>query len=586
MGKRSWFGATRSVVSGHLRTPHALAPCTATSLGVFVSFLSSLALSALAPSPAHAGGFYLLDRGTRPMGRGGAFVAGTDDPHALWYNPAGLGMGGEEFVLDATMTFLHVDYTRVDSGGNTLPTVGGNSAPLPIPTIAGSFDLGLENFTFGVGVFAPNAALMQWPETVTGPDGSPMAAPQRYSLLSMDGSIIASLALGAAWTPIPELSIGVGVHVVYGAFAARTGLSACDGTICTFPEDPDYDGVAQLTLNPAFSAIANIGVIYDAGPVRLGASVMTPFELSGRSSIEVRTPAAAMFDGAFVRTREGECAGVTDDEIAMAIAAGEDHPCTHTSADLDLDFPMVIRFGVQLDAVENLALELAVVWETWSFQRQAAVSPRSVWIADALGGALDYEVGALNIPRNMNDTVSVRLGGEYTIDGLVQVRLGAYYENGAFSDTWLNALTVDSDKIVVSGGASVRVHEGLWLDAMVGYAHLFPRNVSVSEVPQPNPIRPAPAEPVFIGNGSYTMTAPFFGVGLRWNADWAAPGSTEVAPVEEPVALPEPEPVPEPVIEPAPEPEPEVAPPIAEEPEEPEETPRERRRRERRRRPR
>lgn len=527
-----------------------------------LSALASLLVLTLLPASASAGGFYLLDRQPRALGRGGAFIAGNDEPGALWYNPAGLGFSGEQLQIDATLTFLNVDYTRVDSGGNTLDTVHGTNTPLPIPTIAGSFDFGLENVTFGVGVFAPNAALMEYPEELNGG-----AAPQRYSLLSMQGSILAALGVGGAWRPIPELSIGLSGFLVYGAFAARTALSACDGAICTFPEDPEYDGVAQLTLNPAFSGIASLGVTWDPGPVRIGFSVSSPFELAGRASIQVRTPGAAAFEGAFARNRAGDCAGVPDAEVA----ADERHRCRETNANVDLDFPVVLRLGVQLDVIENLALELAVVYEAWSMQRAAVIQPDQVYLTDALGGALDYEIGPLSIPRNMNDTVSVRLGGEYTIDHFVQIRLGGYYENGSFSDQWLQALTIDSDKIVISGGASIRAVDGLWLDVMVGYAHLFPRNVTTSMVPQVNPIRPA-APLVPIGNGRYEMIAPFFGVGMRYDFDWerrAGMARTPEEPIEEPTAeepvstepvtgpepVAEPEPVPEPVVETPPEPE-------------------------------
>lgn len=496
-----------------------------------LALLAALALVAgLAPaSTARAGGFYLLDRGARPLGRGGAFVAGADDPGALWYNPAGLRLAGEQLLVDATLTLFDVSFTRIDSGGNTQPTVHGTNAPIPIPTIAASFDLGLPELTFGVGVFAPNAALMQYPEQLV-VDGQPYPAPQRYSLLSMDGSAIATVAAGGAWTPIPELSIGLGVHVVLGAFAARVAMSACDGAICTFPEDPDYDGVAQLTLAPIVTASGTFGVTWTPGPVRIGASLMTPFPLQGGAAIQVRPPGAAAFDGAIVRSRGGDCAGVSDDEVA----ADADHRCRDTVADVNLDFPVVVRFGVELLAVENLRLELAVVWETWSMQRELSVRPRDVWIVDALG-FLDYEVGDISIPRNMNDTVSVRLGGEYTIDGTYQIRLGGSYENGAFSDAYLSPLTLDSDKVVVSAGFSLRIDGGLWGDLMVGYAHLFPRQVRGSQVPQANPIRPPVpgGTPVYVGNGDYSFTAPFFGLGIRWQADWQ-PAPPAAAGVEEP----------------------------------------------------
>lgn len=514
----------------------------------------AIAVAVLAvPSPVFAGGFYLLERGTRSLGRGGAHVAGADDPGALWFNPAGLGYRGgsegdargrEQFLLDATLTLFETQYTRIDSGGQTLPSVTGNGIPVPIPTVAGTFDLGLSDFTFGVGVYAPNASLMQWPESIT-VDGSQRAAPQRYSLLSLEGSLIAGFAIGGAWRPIPELSIGLGGALIYGSFAARTTLSACDGAICRFPEDPEYDAVAQLTFNPIFTGIGTAGVIWDPGPVRIGFSMMTPFVFSGGADIRVRPPSAAAFDGAFTRSREGDCMAVSDEEIATARAGGGGHRCETTVADFRLDFPWILRLGVQLDVIENLALELAVVWETWSVQQEASIRPRDVWIADSLG-FLDFQVGQLSIPRRMNDTVSVRLGGEYTIDDLVQLRAGGYFENGAFSDPYMQSLTIDSDKLVFSVGASVRAFDGVWIDALVGYAHLFPRSVRNSAVPQPNPIRPAPADQVFVGNGDYTMTAPYFGLGIRVLPDRAstpapAPDSEGASEAESPTA-PTPEP--------------------------------------------
>ena len=547
------------------------------------------ACGALTPSVAQAGGFYLLERGTRGLGRGGAQVAGADDPGALWFNPAGLGYAGggegdargrEQFLFDATLTLLETQYTRIDSGGQTLPTVTGNGMPLPIPTIAGTFDLGLEDFTFGVGVYAPNASLLAWPESIT-VNGEQRAAPQRYSLLSMEGSLIAGFAIGGAWRPIPELSIGLGGALIYGSFAARTTLSACDGAICSFPEDPEYDGVAQLTFNPIFTGIGTAGVIWDPGPIRLGFSMMTPFVFSGAANIQVRPPSATAFEGAFTRTRDGDCAMVSDEEIADVRAGGGTHRCESTLADFRLDFPWILRLGVQLDLIDNLAVELAVVWETWSVQQEAQIRPRDVWIVDSLS-FLDFQVGQLNIPRRMNDTVSVRLGAEYTIDDFVQIRGGGYFENGSFSDQYLQALTIDSDKLVFSLGGSIRAFDGVWIDAMVGYAHLFPRSVRNSAVPQPNPIRPAPADQVYVGNGDYSMTAPFFGLGIRVLPDWSpsAPPAVEPEPEPTPVDIepaPEtnpdrpwyqqgadaappaevaPEPTPEPVVAPEPEPEP------------------------------
>ena len=48
--------------------------------------------------------------------------------------------------------FFGVDYTRIDSGGRTEPTVHGASAPLPVPTIAGTFDPTLLDLQDAAGV--------------------------------------------------------------------------------------------------------------------------------------------------------------------------------------------------------------------------------------------------------------------------------------------------------------------------------------------------------------------------------------------------------------------------------------------------
>ncbi|HJL19589.1 MAG TPA: outer membrane protein transport protein [Sandaracinaceae bacterium LLY-WYZ-13_1] len=454
-------------------------------------------------SRALAGGFYLAPRGTRPLSRGGAYVAGVEDVHALWYNPAGLAWAGDQLTLDLTLSLFEASYTRIDGGGNPLREVTGHHTYLPIPTVGGTFSIDeLPEWTFGLSVQAPNSALMAWPDE--------RDAPQRYSLLSLEGSLLASVAAGAAWRPIEELSIGLSGHLLVGNFDATVALSACDGVICSFPEDPEYDGIANIRLPSAFPFFV-LGTTVDLDVVKIGASVATPFNLEGTAAVNVRPPPAAAFDGAEVVNRRPGCNW--EDET---------DPCRDdTVADAQLEFPWVIRLGVEVRPVPELRIEGAVVWETWSVQDAARIDPQDVWIEGALGGGLEYQVGPLDIPRNMNDTVSVRLGGAYTIEEMVTARLGVSYENGAFSDEYLTALTIDSDKVIVSGGAGIRVTPELQIDVLVGYLWMASRSVRNSLVPQPNPIRPpaSEVETIYIGNGDYSMGAPFFGLSVTGRLD-------------------------------------------------------------------
>jgi long-chain fatty acid transport protein len=456
---------------------------------LFATLLACAGLLSASPSRVMAGGFYLGDRGVRATGRAGALVAGADAPDALWYNPAGLAFAGRQLQLDATFVVPSLSFTRIDGGGETQPVVDGAGITLPIPGAFYSDDFGLDDWTFGVGVFTPTALLTEWPDSVV-IDGQSEAAPQRYSLLSMAGTALAHVGAGAAWRPIPQLSLGLTTQLVTGAFRVRTTLSACDRAICTQPENPDYDGVTELSLAPLLGVTFGAGAIYDAGVVRIGASLLTPYTLSGEATLRVRLPSAAAFDGARV---DGDRARTA------------------------LDFPWILRAGVEVRPLAGLRIEAAVVGELWSRQQSLTITPQDIWLRDVLALG-DYQIGAVSIPRAMRDTLSLRLGGEY-VRGPVGVRAGVAYENGAFDDATLTPLTLDSDKVTLALGVSIEVTRGLFLD--VSYQHFFLRDRAVrnSAVPQPNPIRPMPADPVYVGNGDYEMEVDTFGVGLRWALD-------------------------------------------------------------------
>ena len=111
--------------------------------------LATLAAMATA-GDARAAGLYFSDRGVRPLGRGGAFVAGADDLGAVWYNPAGVADAPSSLLFDAAWLHYTSDFTRqaqtTSATGTTFvetfPSVEGTAAPIPIPTIAGSFRFG------------------------------------------------------------------------------------------------------------------------------------------------------------------------------------------------------------------------------------------------------------------------------------------------------------------------------------------------------------------------------------------------------------------------------------------------------------
>src|SRR5688572_4735107 len=73
--------------------------------------LAAFAAPLLWTATSDAAGMYWSDRGIRPLGRGGAFVAGADDLGAIAYNPAGLADAGSSLLLDAALVNVRTEFT-------------------------------------------------------------------------------------------------------------------------------------------------------------------------------------------------------------------------------------------------------------------------------------------------------------------------------------------------------------------------------------------------------------------------------------------------------------------------------------------
>lgn len=412
---------------------------TAPSLGA-----RALALAlACAPLTASAGGFYLVDRGVRPLGRGGAFVAGADDGHAVWYNPAGLTEAGNGLLLDASLVLFSNTYTRSARPDASMPPVAfrpveGSGAPLPIPTLVFTHDFGLRNFRFAAGAYAPYAALPTYDDS--------RDAPQRYSLVTLDGSLLAVAGVWAAWKPHPVVSVGAGFQLLAGSFVSQLSFSACPATVTCAPEDPDWDSRAQLAVGPIISPTGSFGVrLNPHRVVSIGASFNLPIAVDSDATLKVRLPSASFYEGARV---EGESA-----RVSFTLAP-------------------IARVGVEVRPTETTRVEVAAVWEGWSVHDSIALHPNGIRITNVRGVGT-YEVGDVALVRRFEDVWSVRLGAEHGLTfgewGLT-LRGGFSYETSATPAEYTSVLTFDAAKSTLSLGASL-TRGRLRLDAV--YAHTF-----------------------------------------------------------------------------------------------------------------
>ncbi|MFO0652227.1 MAG: outer membrane protein transport protein [Polyangiales bacterium] len=460
------------------------------------AFLTAAALT----STASAGGFYLVDRGVRPLGRGGAFVAGADDGHAIWYNPAGLTEAGNGLLLDASLVLFSNTYTRSARPDGAMAPVTfapseGSGAPLPIPTLVFTHDFGVRNFRFAAGAFAPYAALPTYSAAAD--------APQRYTLTTLDGSLLAMVGVWAAYRPHPMVSFGAGFQMLVGSFVSQLAFSACPATVTCAPEDPQWDSAAQLSVGPIAAPTGNVGVrVNPHRMVSIGASFQLPISVDSGATLKVRLPSAPFYDGARV---EGDQA-----QVSFSLAP-------------------IARLGVEVRPTEATRVEVAAVWEGWSVHDAINLVPQGIRITNARAVGT-YEVGNVSLTRNFQDVWSFRLGAEHRFDvgsyG-VTARAGFSYDTGATPLQYTNVLTFDADKATVSLGASL-TRGRLRLDAV--YAHTFwgpvevtpcaydPRSPASCQGLYPTaPFRAGANAPRYtVNGGTYEPSLNVFGLGMRY----------------------------------------------------------------------
>ncbi len=477
----------------------------------------AMAIVATCSTAAEAAGLYLSERGVRPLGRGGAFVAGADDLSAIVYNPAGLADVGMSALVDASYVHFSSDYTRRSLVRQTDPNTGelvseqiqtfdpvqGSAPFLPIPTLGFSF-VPKDKWTIAFGLWAPYAGIATYPDTQNG-----RPAPQRYSLLSLEGSVLAVGGVYAAYQVSPTLRIGAGFEVLGGSFRSTVMFSGCvpDKFFCA-PEQPEWDVLAELAVGPIIAPSGNAGVIWLPHPkVRVGVSGHLPFWVRAGGTIKTRLPSAAPFATA---TQEGD------------------------EADVAFELPWNLRAGVEARPIENLRVEGAIAYDGWGVHDSIRVDPNRVALKNIVGFPETYYIPSVNLERQFQGAFSVRVGGEYMLPvgkANLALRAGVGFETSAVPNEYLSVLTIDSNKLTPSIGAGLSLGP-VRLDMVVAHAIMFsqdvdPRDAKISQV-SPVVANP-PANPNIINGGSYSASATVIGLGAMYTFGKPAPAQGKSA---------------------------------------------------------
>jgi long-chain fatty acid transport protein len=445
---------------------------------------------ALCASSAWAGGFTFPENGTRAVGRGGAYGLGGVGPEVLAFNPAMLSrLRGHQLTLDLNLIDMNTSFVRAPEGEGedrvVYPEVNNDAEELPAgffpaPMLFFSSDLGLEDFTLAAGVYGPSAY---------GHNIYPEGGPQRFVLIeSRLLQVYYSLAAAYHWE-----GLRVGGVFQLSTLSINLRTTASNGATVTAvdSENPTNDAYTRIKVTD-LQPTGIVGVAYDISPSwTVGLSYKLPISWEGTGEAEVE----------FANEAFGMVTSLDDGEATFKT----------TEAD-------VLRGGVRyahLECGEEIFdLELTATWEFWSRQESFQITLPDL-VLDFGGDPIRTPVEPITVPKRWEDTLSLRLGGDWNLTPWLGVRAGGFYESATVPEATTHMDFFAYSRFGGGLGATILLGGGAELDLGYLYFATEEREVDEGELKIIAPLAGGEGAKA-VNNGRYSADLHLLSVGLTW----------------------------------------------------------------------
>lgn len=402
-------------------------------------------LLAIAPVPALASGFLVARFG----GEHGHPT--TDNPTAIYYNPAGLSLlGGTRLFVDGALAWRSLTFNRDPGGIDNLLEDGEGGAGTPVgdgvaansgeaslfnvlgnPFFGVATDFGVKGLGVGLAFYVPFGGSTVFDDAASS-DLYPGAidGPARWWVIE---GTIRSMYLSTALSYRFEdarLSIGAGFNLILSQMNTVRARNA-DGSDHLVSGGRLQEGRGLIDASGVHASFS-LGVIWE--------------------------PIDHLLIGASYQAQPGLGNMVLDSgEMTLILGGGPTDDIQPIDVEVHQQLPDVLRVGARYGAPRAWEVRLFGEYARWSVLTDHCILDRS---NPARRCSLTDPIGkVIIIPRKWKDAFGVRAGGSWWPSENVELYLGAGYDGNAVPDAFIDPALYDAPKGSIALGVKLDLIE-------------------------------------------------------------------------------------------------------------------------------
>jgi long-chain fatty acid transport protein len=345
-----------------------------------------------AASTSYGSGFGIFTQGASALGQADAVVAHTDEPSAIFFNPALINdLPGTQLEIGTTLIFPCREF-KSDLTGST--SEGEDTVYYPSTFfISHSFN---DTVSAGLGVFNPFGLGTEWDE-------------------DWEGRYIATQSEITTYTVNPVLSYRITPSI---SFAAGVDFLWFDTTLKKKINLNPYPDAEQKFSGDGSGIGYNLGILINISDnISLGASYRSEIDVDvdGDASFKLPSP---LLSGVF----------------------------PNTGGKTDITLPQQVFAGISYIASDQLTLEGGFRWEDWSSFKEFTID-----LDQPIAGQ-----SSVTSPRDWDSTYAVNIGAKYKLNKVVSLLAGYLYSENPVPDTTFEPAVPDSDTHLFCVGTDMK----------------------------------------------------------------------------------------------------------------------------------